>query len=73
LLAENFADPQTIGNRFTLGDRRLRLSGYDVYRLGAAELSDTTLSPLKVGPASQAVVSDFFDRLLRKHGIVTDR
>jgi hypothetical protein len=68
----HYADPALYAT-MCREDRRLRLLGYDVYRLGAAQFSDTTLSPLKVGPASQAVVSDFFDRLLRKHGIVTDR
>jgi hypothetical protein len=51
-------------------DRRLRLLGYEVYRFGAAEFSDTTVSPLKIGPDSQSVVSTFFDRLLKKHGII---
>lgn len=51
-------------------DRRLRLLGYEVYRFGGAELSDTTLSPLKIGPASQEAVSGFFDWLLRKHGVL---
>ena len=54
-------------------DRRLRLLGYEVYRFGAAEFNDTSLAPLKVGPGSQSVVSDFFNRLLRKYGVLKGR
>jgi hypothetical protein len=51
-------------------DRRLRFLGYEVYRLGAAEFNDTNLSPLHIGPISQTVVTDFFERLLRKYDVV---
>jgi hypothetical protein len=54
-------------------DRRLRLLGYEVYRFGAADFNDTRLAPLKVGPGSQSVVSDFFNRLLRKYGVLKGR
>lgn len=41
-------------------DRDLRLSGYEVYRFGAAELNDSV---------GKAVVGDFFTKLFEKHGI----
>ena len=61
------ADPGRYAIMSREEDRRLRLLGYEVYRFGAAEFSDTTeVSPLKIGPDSQSVVSTFFDRLLKK-------
>jgi len=63
------ADPQ----KYAVGareDRRLRLLGYEVYRFGAAEFSDTTISPVRIGPISQKVVAAFFDRLLTKSGLL---
>jgi hypothetical protein len=65
----HFSDPSQYAT-MCLEDRRLRLLGYEVYRLGAAEFNDTDLSPLKIGPNSEAVVFDFFDRLFRKHRII---
>jgi hypothetical protein len=53
-----------------LEDRRLRLLGYEVYRFGGGEFSDTSLNPSSIGPQSQTVVSDFFDKLLKKHGVI---
>lgn len=41
-------------------DRDLRLSGYEVFRFGAAEL---------LGPEARGVVKRFFDGLFRTHGI----
>lgn len=51
-------------------DRRLRLTGYEVYRFGGYEFRDVVLAgrPL-VGPESQRRVAEFFDRLLARHGI----
>jgi len=40
------------------GDRDLRLSGYEVYRFGASELTPDR---------AEATVREFFDRLLRRH------
>ena len=63
------ADPK----KYAVGareDRRLRLLGYEVYRFGASEFSDTTLSPARIGPDSQEVVSAFFDRLFLKYGVL---
>lgn len=40
-------------------DRDLRLSGYEVYRFGANEV---------VGPESGRRITEFFDRLLARHG-----
>jgi len=51
-------------------DRRLRLSGYEVYRFGAAEFSDVDLERAVIGPASQATLAAFFDRLLKKHQVI---
>jgi very-short-patch-repair endonuclease len=53
-----------------LEDRRLRLLGYEVYRFGGSEFSDTSLNPISIGPQSQAVASEFFDKLLKKHGVI---
>ena len=41
-------------------DRDLKLSGYDVYRFGAAELNE---------PQGPDVVHEFFSRLFKRHGI----
>lgn len=50
-------------------DRRLRLAGYELYRFGATEFSDTTTvgGKITVGPESRAIVVEFFNRLWRKH------
>jgi len=64
------ADPQ----KYAVGareDRRLRLLGYEVYRFGGSEFADTSLSPARIGAASQEVVAAFFDRLLRKYGVIS--
>lgn len=50
-------------------DRRLRLSGYEVYRFGGAEFSDVAMDSWTVGVRSEALIKNFFDRLLKKHGI----
>lgn len=50
-------------------DRRLRLSGYEIYRFGGGEFSDVDMTNWEVGPKSQQVVESFFDKLLRKHGL----
>jgi len=63
------ADP----NRYAVGareDRQLRLLGYEVYRFGASEFSDTTLSPLRIGPTSHKVVATFVERLFKRHGVL---
>jgi len=53
-------DPSRYGAMME-ADRELRLSGYEVYRFGASELNEQAAPSLK----------DFFDRLLRRHGIGT--
>jgi hypothetical protein len=53
-----------------LEDRRLRLLGYEVYRFGGGEFSDTSLKPSSIGPQSQAIVSEFFEKLLKRHGVI---
>jgi hypothetical protein len=63
------ADPK----KYAVGareDRRLRLLGYEVYRFGASEFRDTSLSPARIGVASQEVVAAFFDRLFLKYGVI---
>jgi hypothetical protein len=50
-------------------DRRLRLMGYEVYRFGGHEFLDVDLKQRKVGPKAQLCVTEFFDRLLSKHGV----
>jgi hypothetical protein len=50
-------------------DRKLRLQGYEVYRFGAAEFSDTHRAGhgWTVGPISEALAVDFFERLFQRH------
>lgn len=50
-------------------DRRLRLAGYEVYRFGEHDFMDVNLNGRKVGPLAQRCVTDFFDRLLARHGV----
>lgn len=53
-------------------DRRLRLAGYELYRFGAAEFSDTTASAegkMAVGPRSRQAAVEFFDRLWHRYGL----
>jgi hypothetical protein len=42
-------------------DRDLRLAGYEVFRFGASELC---------GAGSEERIQDFFERLLRLHGVI---
>jgi very-short-patch-repair endonuclease len=51
-------------------DRRLRLMGYEVYRFGGHEFQDVNIGKRQIGLHSQKCVSDFFERLFVKHGIV---
>ena len=51
-------------------DRRLRLSGYEVYRFGGAEFSDVAMDTWTVGKRSESMLKCFFDRLLKKHRIL---
>lgn len=56
-------------------DRRLRLAGYELYRFGASEFQDVTRDGERhtVGPRTKALVCEFFDTLLRRHGILKER
>lgn len=54
----------------TSEDRRLRLSGYEVYRFGGAEFSDVSMDAWTVGERSEVMLKSFFDRLLKKHRIL---
>jgi len=51
-------------------DRRLRSSGYEVYRFGGYEFRDVNVSEGTIGPHSQEVIGDFFDRLLKRHAVL---
>jgi very-short-patch-repair endonuclease len=51
-------------------DRRLRLSGYEVYRFGGAEFLDVAMDTWTVGERSEAMLKGFFDRLLKKHRVL---
>jgi len=52
-------------------DRRLRFQGYEIYRFGAAEFSDTQpdddAGRLHIGPNSTKLVTAFFKQLFRRH------
>ena len=52
-------------------DRRLRLAGYELYRFGAAEFNDVTLSDgkYKIGEMAKRVAIEFFRKLFEKHHI----
>lgn len=52
-------------------DRLLRLRGYEIYRFGAAEFSDTEVEGerFRIGPGSRALVSRFFRELFARHGV----
>lgn len=51
-------------------DRRLRLAGYEVYRFGGQEFMDVDMQLWTVGSNARQVATTFFDRLLRKHGVL---
>ena len=55
--ADSKADPNKYA-AMAAADRDLRLSGYDVYRFGAAEL---------MAPTGTTMVGEFFERLFRAH------
>lgn len=54
-------------------DRRLRLAGYELYRFGATEFKDVTLSDGKymIGPVAKQVAINFFQQLFERHHIKT--
>lgn len=54
----------------SMEDRRLKLAGYEVYRFGGQEFMDVDLLSWTVGPDAQQVAAAFFDRLLKKHGVL---
>lgn len=51
-------------------DRRLKLTGYEIYRFGGAEFLDVDLDEGTVGPSAKQCATEFFDRLLSRHGVV---
>lgn len=52
-------------------DRRLRLTGYELYRFGGTEFKDAALTDGKysIGPTSKQVAINFFHQLLETHHI----
>jgi len=63
------ADP-TLYGKTCLEDRRLPLLGYEVYRFGGSEFMDTDPKTSVIWPRSEVTVLDFFDKLLKKHGVI---
>jgi hypothetical protein len=63
------ADPSLYA-KTSLEDRRLRLLGYEVYRFGGSEFMDTDPENRVVGPQSEKAVLEFFERLLKKYGVI---
>jgi hypothetical protein len=63
----DIASPQRYAN-MVAEDRRLRLTGYEIYRFGGAEFVDTSVGGGKVsiGPISKAVAVSFFTALLNR-------
>jgi hypothetical protein len=53
-------------------DRRLRLSGYEVYRFGAAEFQQPDGSDRAAADVA-ALVVDFFNALFQRHGLTPVR
>ncbi len=53
-------------------DRQLRLRGYDIYRFGAAEFTDTEMTNEKftVGPQSKEVAEFFFSKIFDKYQVM---
>jgi len=60
------ADP-TLYAKTCLEDRRLRLLGYEMYRFGGSEFMDSDPKTSVIGPRSEATISDFFEKILKKH------
>ncbi|WP_331768113.1 hypothetical protein [Embleya sp. NBC_00896] len=56
--ADGYADPVEYA-AMVAEDRELKLRGYEVYRFGGAELTDT--------PGNRRRLADFFDRLAARH------
>lgn len=54
----NVADPDKYANMVSQ-DRELKLSGYEVYRFGGFELTES----------NRGIVVDFFEKLFAKHGV----
>ena len=53
-------------------DRALRLRGYEVYRFGAADFSDTDVAgtQLRIGDQTRQLIVEFFEKLFRRHGML---
>jgi hypothetical protein len=67
---DGMASPHNYANMLA-EDRRLRLAGYELYRFGGAEFSDTVISGTRylIGPQSQQVTINFFDEIWRRYGL----
>jgi hypothetical protein len=67
---EIFRADATLYANMVAEDRRLRLAGYEVFRFGGADFRDVSVERSTIGPDAKAIVTGFFDRLLKKHGIL---
>ncbi len=56
---ENISSPRKYAEMVSL-DRELKLLGYEVYRFGGYELIES----------NEKIISDFFDKLFKKHGVI---
>jgi len=56
---DNISSPKKYAEMVSL-DRDLKLLGYEVYRFGGYELTES----------NEKIIIDFFDKLFKKHGIV---
>lgn len=52
-------------------DRRLKLRGYEVFRFGGTEFADVDLEQRSVGAQSRRIVTEFFDALLARYGVIS--
>lgn len=66
----DLASPRLYAEMMT-EDRRLRLSGYELYRFGGAEFPDVEVDQgrYSIGPISRKKVVDFFDNLFEMHAV----
>lgn len=56
---DNISSPRKYAEMVSL-DRDLKLLGYEVYRFGGYELTES----------NEKIITDFFDKLFKKHGII---
>jgi len=66
---EYIANPELYA-KTCLEDRKLRLLGYEVYRFGGKEFIDTVPTKRVIGSKSEETVLSFFEKLLKKYGVI---